>query len=257
MKKTKDVEIEKYRVTEDAYILLEHNVDSDAYFATVVSPEKDFSVPLYSFNNASLFYLRYNPKCRFKSFEEAISYIEETEDVQYELKSFIPDYDLPEEDESLETYDLDMDFPLGDMIEFKAKLLTDQWTKAEMKQMLLAAKSKALAMTDDVVVDQFVQSKKKVDHSAKTEYYRLMFLYTTFNNNFDEAAESDVDNILSIIFSKKVKIQSRKDKDLIYKKIAEVLTVYDDVFSEGNNSPKMTFWLKKSIGSVLKLYHLI
>ena len=54
-----------------------------------------------------------------------------------------------------------------------------------------------------------------------------------------------------------MKIQSRKDKDLIYKKIAEVLTVYDDVFSEDNNSPKMIFWLKKSIGSVLKLYHLI
>lgn len=257
MKKTKDVEIRKYNVTDDTYILLEHNTDSDAYFATVIAPDHDFSIPLYSFNNASLFYLRHNPSCKFKSFEEAIQYIETTDDVQYELKTFVPDYVTNEDNDPFAFDDLDADFPLGSILEFKAKLLTDQWTAAEMKQMLRTSKEKILEMTDDVITDQFVQSKKKIDHSAKTEYNRLMFLYTTFNDTLDEEAKSDVDNVLSLIYSKKIRIQQCKYADLIYSKIAEVLTVYDDVFSEKNNTSQMTLWVKKSIANVLKLYHII
>lgn len=256
MKKVKNVEVEKYHLTDNASILLEHNQDSDSYFATVVCPDDDFSAPLYSFNDASAFLLHYNPKNRFHSFEEAIQYIESTKSVQDELKSIVPDYSRDKEDE-FTGFDEDEDFPFGGIIEFKAKLLTDKWTQDEMNAMLRQAKKNALAMTDDIVADKFIKGEKTIDHSAKTEYYRLMFLYTTFNDDFDEYAESDVDNVLSLMFAKKIRIRESKNKAIIYKRIKELLTVYDDVFSEKNASPKMTYWLQKSIVRVLKLYHLV
>ena len=82
MKKVNNVEVEKYLVTKGASILIEHDLTSDVYFATVVAPEADFSAPLYSFNDASAFLVHYNPEAKFHSFADAIHYIETTKMVQ-------------------------------------------------------------------------------------------------------------------------------------------------------------------------------
>lgn len=258
MKRSKGVEIEKYQVTNDAYILLEHELNSDAFFATVVSPENDFSVPLYSFNNASSFYLRYNSAHRFRVFDDAVNYIENTEDVQNELKSLLPDYGASEDESSPDADDKDGDFPLEDLVKFDARLLTSNWTEEELKEITDQVKQKTVDMIDEIVGDEFMKKGKKLGHSVKTEYFRLMFIYTTFNGTLDEDAKSDIDSVLSLMYEKKVKIQGSKNQDIVYKRIKEFLEVYDDIFSEKNNAfTAMTYWVTDSIYYVLRLYHVI
>lgn len=252
MKKVNNVEVEKYRVTQEASILIEHDLTSDVYFATVVAPEADFSAPLYSFNDASAFLVHYNPQARFHSFADAIHYIETTKMVQDELKSMLPEYQEEEEGE-----DESGDFPLADLIALKAGLLTDQFSKEELAEMLLDAKKKILKITDDIVSDHFLSAKKSLSHSDRIEYNRLIFLYTTLTGDLDASAFTDIDNVLSLMYGKAVHIAGSAKEKTVYGKIREVFNVYDDVFSEERPFAQTIAWLKRTIWSILRMYQVV
>lgn len=253
MKRAENTEVEKYHLAGSAFVLVEHDPESDLYFAVVVDPEADFAMPLYSFNDASAFLTRYNPKKKFRTFEDALSYIESDETVQNELKSVIPDY--AENDNDM--FSDDEGFPLRDMIMFKARLLTDQFSDKELNGMLQDAKSRAMTLTDDVVADCFNAGHKKISHDIRTEYYRLTFLYTTFADTIDVYAEKDIDNVLSLIFDKQISVSGNKNKAEIYRKIREALGVYDDIFSDGKPVSKTVPWLKSVIYSILQEYRAV
>lgn len=252
MKRVNNVEVEKYRVTKGASILIEHDLTSDVYFATVVVPEADFSAPLYSFNDASAFLVHYNPKARFHSFADAIHYIETTKMVQDELKSMLPEYQEEEEGD-----DESGDFPLADLIALKAGLLTDQFSKEELAEMLLDAKKKTLMVTDEIVADRFFSAKKELSHSDRTEYNRLIFLYTTLTSDLDASAFTDIDNVLSLMYGKAVHIAGSAKEKVVYGKIREVFNVYDDVFSEERPFAQTIAWLKRTIWSILRMYQVV
>ena len=172
--------------------------------------------------------------------------------VQDELKSMLPEYQEEEEGE-----DESGDFPLADLIALKAGLLTDQFSKEELAEMLLDAKKKALTVTDEIVADRFFSAKKALSHSDRTEYNRLIFLYTTLTSDLDASAFTDIDNVLSLMYGKAVHIAGSAKEKTVYGKIREVFNVYDDVFSEERPFAQTIAWLKRTIWSILRMYQVV